>query len=103
MTIALKSDSEAIEDNVTIPSIADDSSYSRYKDYDGFPLDSASGDNKDPNDWYEEPSGTLTKGSENSTEIPEMQIVIIPVLVIFIFTCSFSIKKNRRVMKFDKV
>ncbi|MCK5562442.1 MAG: lamin tail domain-containing protein, partial [Thermoplasmata archaeon] len=76
MTIALRNDTGVIKDNVTIPSIDDTSSYARYKDYHGLPLDRAFDDDKDANDWYEELTGSTTKDLPNSTETPEFSNLV---------------------------
>lgn len=94
-TIALRNDTGVIKDNVTIPSIADTSSYARYKDYNGLPLDRAIGDFKDPTDWYEEQTGSKTKGLPNSTKIPEFSNLVLPIIIFFIFIAIFRRKKEK--------
>ncbi|MCK5561361.1 MAG: lamin tail domain-containing protein, partial [Thermoplasmata archaeon] len=100
MILYLRDSSDNVQDTVLIASIANDASYARYKDYDGYPLDSASGPFFNAGDWYEESSGSITKGSANSTEIPEMQILLLPILIVFIFIGVFQTKKNGRESKF---
>ena len=93
MTIALRNNIGVIVDNVTIPSIADDSSYARYRDNDDFPLDSASGEGKNPADWYEELAGTTTKGTMNTTKIPEFSNLFLPIFICILFFAFFKKKK----------
>ncbi len=94
MIIYLRDGSDTVQDTVQIGSIANDASFARYKDTDGYPLDSASGPFFSSGDWYEEPSGTITKSSANSTTIPEFQSFILPIF--FGLICCCFIRKKRK-------
>jgi hypothetical protein len=93
MTLQLRDSSDVVQDAVIIASITDTSSYSRYKDYDGYPLDSATGSNTDSNDWYEENAGSITKGTANSTIIDEFESILLPLLIILLLIGLFNDKK----------
>ena len=85
MILYLRDGSDTVQDTVQIGSIANDASFARYKDTDGYPYDTASGPFYNPADWYEEPSSSTTKGSANTSTIPELESIILPILLLLLF------------------
>ncbi|MCK5559876.1 MAG: hypothetical protein KAJ51_04760, partial [Thermoplasmata archaeon] len=77
------------QDRVTIGSIAQTSTWSRYYDVaDNYPYDTNSS-----SDWYE--ATITTKDAQNSQGIPEFETLLIPISISFIFIVIFKRKKRR--------